>query len=160
MFRGIFETTIDAKGRTSLPAKFREVLLEKYNDARFFVTKSSPVGLGEDRFTSGLVIYPYKEWSAIEEKLQNGAGLGLTSAQLDSLKRTMVAPAIDCTADKLGRVLVPPNLRKYASLEREIVFVGSLKKIEIWSMAEWEKVQAQDMKNFPVNTQAMAELDL
>jgi MraZ protein len=160
MFRGIFETTIDAKGRTSLPAKFREVLIEKFNDARFFITKSSPVSLGEERFTAGLVIYPFKEWSAVEEKLQNGAGLGLTSAQLDSVKRTMVASAVDCTADKLGRVLVPPNLRKHASLEREIVFVGSLKKIEIWSLAEWEKVLAQDMKNFPADTQALAELGL
>jgi MraZ protein len=160
MFRGIFETTIDAKGRTSLPAKFREVLSEKFNDARFFITKSSPVGLGEGRFTAGLVIYPFKEWSAVEEKLQNGAGLGLTSAQLDSVKRTIVASAVDCTADKLGRVLVPPNLRKHASLEREIVFVGSLKKIEIWSLAEWEKVLAQDMKNFPADTQALAELGL
>jgi len=160
MFRGIFETTIDAKGRTSLPAKFREVLNESYKDARFFITKSSPVGLGEGRFTAGLVIYPYKVWSGVEKKLQNGAGLGLTSAQLDSVKRTVVASAIDCIADKLGRVLVPPNLRRYAALEREIVFVGSLKKIEIWSLAEWEKVLAQDMKNFPADTQALAELGL
>lgn len=160
MFRGIFETTIDAKGRTSLPVKFREVLIEKFNDARFFITKSSPVNLGEGGFTAGLVIYPFKEWSAVEERLQNGVGLGLTSAQLDSVKRTMIASAIDCTADKVGRVLVPPNLRKYASLEREIVFVGSLKKIEIWSQAEWEKVLAQDMKNFPADTQALAELGL
>jgi MraZ protein len=160
MFRGVFETTIDAKGRTSFPAKFREVLIEKFKDARFFITKSSPVSLEEGRFTAGLVIYPYKEWSSIEEKLQNGAGLGLTSAQLDSVKRTMVASAVDCIADKLGRVLVPPNLRKYASLEREIVFVGSLKKIEIWSLVEWEKVLAQDMKNFPADTQALAELGL
>jgi MraZ protein len=160
MFRGIFETTIDSKGRTSLPAKFREVLIEKFNDARFFITKSSPVSLGEGKFTAGLVIYPYKEWNDVEEKLQSGAGLGLTSAQLDSVKRTIVASAVDCTADKLGRVLVPPNLRKHASLEREIVFVGSLKKIEIWSLAEWEKVLDQDMKNFPADTQALAEMGL
>lgn len=160
MFRGIFETTIDAKGRISLPAKFREVLIENFNNPRFFITKSSPVSLGEGRFTAGLVIYPYNEWSIIEKRLQKNEGLGLTSAQLDSVKRTMVASAVDSSADKLGRVLVPPNLRKYASLEREIVFVGSLKKIEIWSLAEWEKVLAQDMKNFPADTQALAEMGL
>ena len=160
MFRGIFETTIDAKGRTSLPAKFREVLIEQCKDPRFFITKSSPVSLGEGGFTTGLVIYPYQEWSDVEKRLLEGAAFGLTSAQLDSVKRTMVASAVDCTADKLGRVLVPPNLRKYASLEREIVFVGSLKKIEIWSLAEWEKVLAQDMKNFPADTQALAEIGL
>jgi MraZ protein len=160
MFRGIFETTIDAKGRTSLPSKFRDVLVEDFKDARFFITKSSPVSLGVGGFTTGLSIYPFTIWTAIERKLQDISGLGLTSAQLDSVKRTMVASAVDCTADKLGRVLVPPNLRKYASLEREIVFVGSLKKIEIWSQAEWEKVLAQDMENFPADTQALAEIGL
>jgi MraZ protein len=160
MFRGIFETTIDAKGRTSLPAKFREVLVETFGDERFFITNSSPVRLGDGAFSSGLVIYPYREWSAFEERLQNGVGLGLTSAQLDSVKRRIVAPAVDCAADKLGRVLVPPHLRKSAALEREIVFVGSLKKVEIWSLGEWEKVLAQAEKDFPADTQALAELGL
>ena len=160
MFRGVFETTIDAKGRTSLPAKFREVLAETVGDERFFITNSSPVRLGEGISSSGLVIYPFKEWCAFEEKLQNGIGLGLTSAQLDSIKRWTVAPAVDCTADKLGRVLVPPHLRKSATLEREIVFIGSVNKIEIWSQVEWEKVRAQDIKNFPTDTQALAELGL
>jgi MraZ protein len=160
MFRGVFETTIDAKGRTSLPARFREALAETFGDDRFFITNSSPVRLGDGLFSSGLVIYPFPEWCAFEEKLQSGTGLGLTSAQLDSVKRRIVAPAVDCTADKLGRVLVPPNLRKSAALERDIVFVGSLKKIEIWSQAEWEKVRAQDMNNFPTDTQALAELGL
>ncbi len=160
MFRGIFETTIDVKGRTSLPAKFREVLAETFGDDRFFITNASPVRLDEGVFCSGLVIYPYGEWRALEEKLQKGTGLGLTSAQLDSVKRRIVAPAVDCVADKLGRVLVPPHLRKSAGLERDIVFVGSLKKAEIWSLVEWEKVLAQAEKDFPADTQALAELGL
>ena len=160
MFRGIFETTIDVKGRTSLPAKFREVMVETFGDERFFITNANPVRLGDGETSSGLVIYPHREWLALEDKIQSGSGLGLTSAQLDAVRRRIVAPAMECGADKLGRVLVPPHLRKSATLEREIVFVGALKKVEIWSQPAWEKVQAQAEKDFPVDTAALAELGL
>ena len=160
MFRGEFQTTIDVKGRTSLPAKFREVLVETFGDERFFITNSNPVRRGDGVFSSGLVVYPYKEWLALEEKLLVGTGLGLTSAELSAVKRRIVAPAVECTADKLGRVLVPTNLRKNAALEREIVFIGMLNKAEIWCLAEWEKVCRQDEQNFPIDSPVLAELGL
>lgn len=160
MFRGNFETSIDVKGRTSLPAKFREVLVDSFGDERFFVTNSNPVRLGDGGYSSGLVIYPYNEWLALEEKLKVGTGLGLSSAELASVKRRIVAPAVECVADKLGRILVPPHLRKSACLEREILFVGMLNKAEIWSQAEWEKVFRQDIENFPIDSPVLAELGL
>ncbi len=160
MFRGVFETTIDVKGRTGLPAKFREVLVEIFGDERFFVTNSNPVRLAEGVSCSGLAIYPYREWLALEEKLVAGTGLGLSSAELAAVKRRIMAPAVECVADKLGRILIPPHLRKNAALEREIVFAGMLNKAEIWSLAEWEKVRRQDDQNFPVDSQALADLGL
>jgi MraZ protein len=158
MFRGIFETSIDAKGRTSLPAKFREVLVETFGDERFFVTNSVPVDLGDGAHSSGLLVFPYKEWFAFEENFLGSKGL--TAAQRNSIMRTIVAPAVECSADKLGRLLLPPHLRKSAALEREILFVGTLKRAEIWSKVEWEKVRAQDVKDFPSGTEAAAELGL
>jgi len=160
MFRGVFETTIDVKGRTGLPAKFREVLVEIFGDERFFVTNSNPVRLAEGVSCSGLAIYPYREWLALEEKLVTGTGLGLSSAELAAVKRRIMAPAVECVADKLGRILIPPHLRKNAALEREIVFAGMLNKAEVWSLAEWEKVRRQDDQNFPVDSQALADLGL
>lgn len=158
MFRGIYETTIDAKGRTSLPARFRDVLVESFGDERFFVTNSVPVDLGGGVYSSGLLIFPYQEWFLFEETFLNGKGL--TSAQRNSIMRTIVAPAVECSADKLGRMLVPPHLRRNAALEREILFVGAMKKVEVWSQAEWEKVRAHDMKAFPSDSEAVAELGL
>lgn len=160
MFRGVFETTIDVKGRTSLPAKFREVLVETFGDERFFVTNSNPVRLADGISCSGLAIYPYREWLVLEEKLVSGTGLGLSSAQLAAVKRRTIAPAVECVADKLGRILIPPHLRKNATLEREIVFAGMLNKAEIWSLAEWEKVRRQDDQNYPIDSQALADLGL
>jgi MraZ protein len=160
MFRGKFETTIDAKGRTSLPAKFREVLVEAFGDERFFLTRSNPVRLGEGAVSYGLAVYPYREFLELEQKLRAGSGLGLSSAELAAVKRTILVPAVECVADKLGRVLVPNDLRRGALLEREIIFVGMLNKVEVWSQGEWEKVRRQDEQNFPIDSPALAELGL
>ena len=158
MFRGIFETTIDAKGRTSLPARFREVMLEKHADERFFLTNSVPVDLGGGIYSSGLLIFPNREWFVFEENFR--VSKGFTADQRKSILRTIISPAQECTADKLGRFLIPPSFRKSAALDREVQFVGTMDKIEIWSMAEWDKVRAQDVKNFPSGTEAAAELGL
>lgn len=160
MFRGKFETTIDAKGRTSIPAKFREVLAETFGDERFFLTRSNPVRLHGGEMSYGLSIYPYQEFLNLEQKLKTGTGLGLSSAELAAVKRTILVPAVECTADKLGRLLVPNDLKKSALLEREILFVGMLNKVEIWSQAEWEKVSRQDEQNFPIDSPALADLGL
>lgn len=160
MFRGKFDTTIDAKGRTSIPAKFREVLADSHGDDRFFLTKSSPVRLGNGENCYGLVIYPYHDFLALEEKLKDGTGLGLSIAELAAVKRTILVPAVECTADKLGRLLVPSDLRKTAQLDREIHFVGMQNKIDIYSHEVWAKVCEQDEQNFPVDSAALASLGL
>ncbi len=160
MFRGVISTTIDAKGRTSLPSKFREVLTEKFGDERFFLTNSNPVRLENGVSCFGLAIYPYREFLALESKLESGAGLGLSSAELAAVIRRIIAPATECAPDKLGRILIPPQLRRNAGLEREIVFAGMMKKAEIWSLEEWGKVEQQDIQVFPSNSQALADLGL
>jgi MraZ protein len=157
-FRGVYPTTIDAKGRTSLPARFREILVDGFGDERFFLTNSSPVDLGGGLSCSGLMIFPYREFARFEERFQESRGF--TSAQRDSIINIVINPAVELVADKLGRFLVPPHLRKSASLERDILFVAAMDKIKIWSQAEWDKVLAQNIRNFPSGTEAAAELGL
>jgi MraZ protein len=157
-FRGVYPTTIDAKGRTSLPSKFREVMVESFQDDRFFLTNSSPTDLGNGNFSSGLLIFPYNSFSKFEEDFQNSKGL--TSAQRESIVNIIINPAVELSVDKLGRFLVPPHLRKSAALDREILFVAAMDKIKIWSLAEWDKVLAQNIRNFPSGTEAAAELGL
>jgi MraZ protein len=158
MFRGIYQNTIDAKGRTSLPARFREILTETFGDEKFIITNSLPVRLGDDLFCRGLTVYPYQEWLAIEEKIDSG--VGMTSTELNSIKRLIIAPATECSADKQGRMLLPANLRSYAAMERDIVFVGMRKKIEIWDLETWNKVFDQAEKDVPSGTLASAALGL
>ena len=157
-FRGVCPTTIDGKGRTSLPARFREILVESFGDDRFFLTNSSPVALAGGGYSSGLLIFPYKEFFTFEENFQGSKGL--TSAQRESIINIIINPAVELTVDKLGRFLVPPQLRRNATLERDILFVAAMDKIKIWSQAEWEKVKVQHIMNFPSGTEAAAELGL
>ncbi len=141
-----------------MPARFREIFAESFGDERFIITNSIPVNLGDDVFCRGLTVYPYDEWLTIEERIDKG--VGLTPTELNSIKRLIVAPAIECTADRQGRVLLPTNLRSYAALERDIVFVGMRKKIEIWDLEAWNKVFGQAEKDIPSGTLASAELGL
>jgi len=157
-FRGVYPATIDGKGRTSLPARFREILVESFDDERFFLTNSSPVDLGGGLHSSGLLIFPYKEFALFEEKFQGSKGL--TPAQRESIINIIINPAIELSADKLGRFLLPPTLRKSASLGREVLFVAAMDKIKIWSQSEWQKVLAQNIRNFPSGSEAAAELGL
>ena len=125
MFRGRYEHAIDGKGRTSLPSRFREVL----------------AGLGDLRvvITTGLdpclVAYPLKEWQAFEERL---AALPQFDKAVITLRRIYVSAATDVEIDKLGRVLIPPTLRKHASLSRELLWAGMGNHIELWDRERFE----------------------
>lgn len=153
MFLGEFTATIDGKGRTSIPARFRDVLVEKHHDERVFITKCL-TDLGNGEPCRGLGIYPYADFLALAERIDQAAGY--TVAQLSSIKRLILAPAVECVADKQGRVLIPPTLRSYAGLERDLVVVGTKNKIEIWGHETWAMVVAQSEKDYLAAAEAVA----
>ena len=117
---GEFNHSIDAKGRIIVPAKFREDLGEE-----FVVT------LGLD---GCLFLYPDSEWREFVEQLKHLPG----NRQARQLQRYFLAGATTCEVDKQGRILIPAKLREHAKLEKEVVFVGVLGKIEIWSKELWD----------------------
>lgn len=120
MFMGEFDHTIDAKGRIIVPSKFREDLGED------FVITSGLDGC--------LFVYPQKEWQTFSEGLSKLPG----TKEARQLQRYFFAMAAACESDKQGRILIPAKLRESAGLDKDIVFVGVLNKIEIWSKERWE----------------------
>jgi MraZ protein len=106
-----------------------------------------------------LSVYPLTEWRELEKKILANEG-GLPLAQLNSLKRLVLGPAQECTADKLGRVLIPPALRSHAGLDRELLFVGMGKRFDLWSKETYGRVNAQDERNFPQDSEALAALGI
>jgi MraZ protein len=128
VFRGVFEHQIDGKGRTSFPVKLRETLVGQYDD-RLVVTTA---------LDSCLHAYPVREWEQLE------AALGRRNPMepgVKSLLRLYVASAQELQLDKLGRILIPPSLRAHAHLEKEVVWAGMVKVIELWSKDGWRKAQ-------------------
>jgi MraZ protein len=129
VFRGVFEHQIDSKGRTSFPAKLKETLVGAY-DERLILTTS---------LDQCLHAYPVREWEALEAAL---ARRNPMEPGVKTVMRLYVAPAQECPLDKLGRLLIPPPLRAHAALEKDVVWAGMVKVVELWSREGWEKAQA------------------
>ncbi len=122
MFIGEHKHGLDLKGRIIIPAKFRSALGE-----RFVITK------GLDKC---LFVYSLDEWQALAQRLSS---LPLTDKDVRMFIRFFFAGAFECELDKQGRALIPPNLREYAKLDKDIVITGVLTRIEIWSNEVWEE---------------------
>jgi MraZ protein len=125
MFRGSSTHTLDSKGRIIIPTRFRHVIQGSGGDA-VMVT----------RMDKSLFAYALDQWGKIEEKI---LALAEKSDAMRRFRRVFVGGAFECTCDKQGRVLIPPTLREYAQLEKDIVLVGVLDHFEIWSKENWEK---------------------
>jgi len=128
VFRGVFEHQIDGKGRTSFPAKLRETLVGAY-DERLIVTTS---------LDACLHAYPVREWEQLELALSRRNPM---EPGVKQLMRLYVASAQECPLDKLGRILIPPTLRSHASLEKDVIWAGMVKVVELWSKEGWARAQ-------------------
>ena len=120
MFMGTYEHGIDAKGRVIIPAKLREDLGDS-----FVVT----VGLD-----GCLYAYPMDEWEDLSTRLKELPGNRETRA----FQRAFMANAATCDCDKQGRTLIPANLREKVGIDKEVVFIGVLGKVEIWSKDRYD----------------------
>ncbi|MFO0726870.1 MAG: division/cell wall cluster transcriptional repressor MraZ [Myxococcota bacterium] len=127
MFRGRYEHSVDAKGRLALPVRFREELERDYGDDRLIITMhlTDPC----------LVVYPHKEWEAFEDRLSK---LSALDPKVTMLRRMVLGMAHECLLDKQGRLLIPPELRRDASIERDAVWSGAARFCELWSKSIYE----------------------
>ena len=122
MLIGEYEHNVDVKGRLIMPAKLKEDIGEK-----FVITKG---------LDGCLFVYSQAEWKNFEEKLRT---FPLTNKDARALMRFFLAGAAECEIDKQGRFLISSNLREFAELDKEVVIIGVLTKIEIWSKEKWLK---------------------
>lgn len=97
------------------------------------------------------------EWKNFEEKLRT---FPLTNKDARALKRFFLARATECELDKQGRFLINSNLREFAGLEKEVVIIGVLDKIEIWSKEKWLEYSEKENNEADDIAEKMANLDL
>jgi MraZ protein len=123
VFRGRYEHTIDPKGRLSIPSRYREELV-----ARAVTTLILSEG------DHCVWAFPLDAWEQLEERLRLHPQL---SPERRSIVRVMVASAKECPLDRAGRTLIPPELREFAGLKKDVMITGALDSFEIWSRDRW-----------------------
>lgn len=125
MFRGINPLSLDAKGRLSMPARYRQQVRDAA-DGQLILT------VDRDRC---LLLYPLPVWEEVEQKLIQ---LSSVNARARALKRLLLGHAEECGMDGSGRILLPGPLREFANLDKRVVLVGQGNKFEIWNEPAWQ----------------------
>lgn len=126
MLIGEYIYSIDEKRRLAIPSRFRKDLGKKAVITR---------GLDDC-----LVLYPIQEWEKLAKKLQE---LPAARGQARSFVRILLSGAIDVDFDKLGRILIPEYLKKYAALGKNTAIIGLGNRIEIWDEKKWQDYKAR-----------------
>lgn len=129
MFEGAVQLSLDAKGRLAIPARHRESLLAASEG--FLVLTANPHGC--------LLLYPQPDWQPIRDKILKASSFDKRAA---ALKRVLVGNARTEELDSAGRLLVAPELRAFAKLEKAVYMVGMGTHFEIWNEAGWLEQQA------------------
>lgn len=130
MFQGATSLSLDAKGRMAVPARHRDALL-KAADGHLVLTAHPH---------RCLLLYPAPDWEPIRARILAAPSLEAQSAKL---RRLLVGFAVDLDMDAAGRVLVAPELRQYAGLDKDIWLVGQGSHFEVWSDAGWKQQQEE-----------------
>jgi MraZ protein len=142
MFLGQYQHNLDDKGRLMIPARFRELLV-----GGAFITQ------GFDRclmvMTTGY----------FEEVYRRINSMNLADPTARMLRRLILSNAYPLEVDKVGRVLLPSNLRQFINLEGEAIVAGSGDYFEIWAPAQWNE-QLTQLQDTEANNQRFSALDL
>ena len=125
-FKGRFRYTIDAKGRINIPAKFRKSLDPVANET--FVAIPGLDGC--------VFLYPLDEWKKFEVKLRK---LPTNIEKNRRYQRMIFSNASEDTCDKQGRISIPGELFQRADIQKEVLIVGVLDRIELWNPETYEK---------------------
>jgi MraZ protein len=146
VFKGRYPHTIDEKGRLSIPSKFREVLQSRGQNILILTD-----------IDACIAAYPLDEWTKLEERIRGQSGF---QQDIWDFLRLFYSASEECTLDGQGRILTPPQHRERAGLTREVMIVGVLNRIEIWSKERWEQFLASSPVSFKDIASKLAQLGI
>jgi MraZ protein len=142
MFLNQYHHSFDDKGRLTIPSKFRDLPVD-----------GVVVVQGLDR---NLMVLPPAVFQILYDRLM---AMSLTDPTARLLRHIILGNALQVTPDSAGRILLSSNLREYAGLKGEVVFVGQGDYFEIWATEPWQEQQDQ-INDAATNAQRFATLDL
>jgi len=144
MFRGLNKINLDAKGRITIPVRYKDSLSNLSSNLLICT-------IDQDHC---LLLYPLKIWISIEKKIMKLPTLNPISRRL---QRLMVGHAAELEMDSSGRILIPKELREFAKLTKKAMLVGQGNKFEIWNYDNWsvgrEKwmiTKEEDLSELPI----------
>ena len=142
MFLGQFQHNLDEKGRLMIPARYRELLA-----AGAFITQG---------FDKCLMVMTDVHFNEVYERI-NAMNLADPNARL--LRRLILSNAYSVEIDRVGRILIPANLRQVIALNGEAIVAGQGEYFEVWNPADWYQ-QMDQLQDIEMNNQRFATLDL
>lgn len=125
MFRGVNTINLDAKGRMAMPARYRDLLIDKYGGHLVATV---------DFNGRCLLLYPINGWEVIQQKIESLSSFDESSRRV---QRMLIGHAHDLEMDGSGRILLPQILRTRAQLDKGLALVGQGMKFEIWNEENW-----------------------
>lgn len=148
VFNGRFEHSLNGQGRTSLPKTFRDQLVAMSVD-HMFVTNEIV------RDLECLVAYTPAGWVAFLEDFKKN--LSPMDPNYDDIVGYSISGAQKISFDDAGRILIPGDLREMAGLNKDIMFIGAVNRIEIWDKEKWARRVEINKRNYQQSKQAYAE---
>jgi MraZ protein len=134
LFTGRFDHSIDEKGRVSIPARFREVL-QRENHDRLYITGFPNNG------TRYLALYPPSQWDLLNASVRSKPRF---DPAVQIFEKVIVGGAHEVPVDRQGRILIPPKLRLFAALDRDVTFSAVQDHFQLWDKNLLEKVLKAD----------------
>lgn len=139
MLIGEYQHNIDAKGRVAVPTKFRDDL-----GSLFYITKG---------LDGCLFLLSSEEWTRLENKVR-----AMPISKAKGLQRFFFSGACEVQPDKQGRILIPQILRDHANLTKDVTFIGTANRIEVWNTAKWVEVNSELTEESIAEAMDMLEL--
>ena len=142
MFLGQFQHNLDDKGRLMIPARFRDLL-----EGGAYITQG---------FDKCLMVLTETYFQQVYERLES---MNLADPTARLLRRLILSNAYSFEVDKVGRILVPQNLRSFLQLEGVAIVAGQGEYFEVWKPEDWNEQMAQ-LQDIEANNQRFSALDL
>ncbi|OIO35661.1 MAG: cell division/cell wall cluster transcriptional repressor MraZ [Candidatus Omnitrophica bacterium CG1_02_44_16] len=144
MFYGEYAHSIDNKGRLILPSKLRETAKNNFVE-KFYITR------GLDKC---LFMFSEEEWKAAEQKFKS---MSFTKQDSRKFNRLYFSGAVEIIPDKQGRILLPPYLKDFAQIKRDVVIIGVSSRIEVWAKDQWQEFYRSNLESFEDTAEKLIE---
>lgn len=126
LFLGEYDHVLDDRGRVTLPRKLRQELTRD----EVIVSRG---------FDTCIFVFDREQW---EKEAEKHIEASLTEEKAREIRRYLFSAAENIEVDRLGRIILPTQLKEYAHILKDVVVVGAGDHFEIWNKEEWLNYQS------------------